>query len=61
MHPCSSSAVAAVRTPRRSSRQASAVSRLFAQGWRTVSLEEQVTDKYDKPKALWEAILEKQA
>lgn len=38
-----------------------AVLQLFAQGWNALSLEEHVTGKYGRPKALWEAILEKAA
>jgi SAM-dependent methyltransferase len=37
------------------------VLKLFAQGWNTRSLDEQVTGKYGQPKALWEVILEKSA
>ncbi|WP_253190094.1 class I SAM-dependent methyltransferase [Paraburkholderia phenazinium] len=38
----------------------SAVRRLFADGWRTVALEHTVTDKYRKPKAAWEVVLERE-
>jgi SAM-dependent methyltransferase len=34
------------------------VLRLFASGWQIRSLEEQITDKYQHPKALWEIVLE---
>jgi SAM-dependent methyltransferase len=37
------------------------VHRLFATGWRFISQEHFVTQKYVKPKALWEVILEKDA
>ena len=33
--------------------------RLFAKGWRTLSLEEGVIDRYDHPKWVWEAVLER--
>jgi SAM-dependent methyltransferase len=36
-----------------------ATERLFARGWRTLSLEERVIDRYDHPKWLWETILER--
>jgi len=36
-----------------------AATRLFARGWRTLSLEEGVIDRYDHPKWVWETILEK--
>jgi len=36
-----------------------AVERLFVQGWNTLSLEHVVTGKYVKPKAVWEAVLER--
>jgi SAM-dependent methyltransferase len=36
-----------------------AVDRLFAQGWRMLGVEEQVSHKYDRPKALWEVVLER--
>jgi len=35
--------------------------RLFARGWRTLSLEERVIDRYDHPKWVWETVLEKKA
>lgn len=35
-----------------------AVERLFADGWRRIGLQEMVIDRYDHPKAVWEAILE---
>lgn len=38
---------------------APAVERLFATGWRPVSREHYVTDKYANPKALWEIVLER--
>lgn len=31
---------------------------IFADGWRVLSMEEQITHKYEQPKALWEVILE---
>lgn len=31
---------------------------LFASGWRVLSMEEQISHKYEQPKALWEVILE---
>jgi SAM-dependent methyltransferase len=34
------------------------VDRLFARGWRTVSAEESVIDRYLAPKAAWELVLE---
>jgi SAM-dependent methyltransferase len=34
------------------------VLKLFATGWQILSLEEQITDKYQHPKALWEIVLE---
>lgn len=37
----------------------SAVRRLFADGWNTIALEHTTTDKYQKPKAAWEVILER--
>ena len=36
-----------------------ATRRLFAHGWRTLSLEERQIDRYDNPKWVWENILEK--
>ena len=36
-----------------------ATTRLFAHGWHTLSLEEGVIDRYDHPKWVWEAALEK--
>lgn len=36
-----------------------ATTRLFAKGWRTLSLEEGVIDRYDHPKWVWEAVLER--
>jgi SAM-dependent methyltransferase len=35
-----------------------AVARLFADGWRMLGLEESIIDRYDRPKAAWEAVLE---
>lgn len=35
-----------------------AVERLFAGGWRTIALEEKVIDRYERPKFVWEAVLE---
>ncbi|MEG0821442.1 MAG: class I SAM-dependent methyltransferase [Burkholderiaceae bacterium] len=37
------------------------VRRLFAKGWRTLSLEHFITPKYSRPKALWEVVLERDA
>jgi len=34
------------------------VIKLFTSGWRVLSMEEQITHKYEWPKALWELILE---
>jgi len=34
------------------------VIKLFASGWRVLSMEEQITHKYEHPKALWEIVLE---
>lgn len=36
-----------------------AVDRLFQRGWRAVSIEERVIDRYDHPKAVWEVVLER--
>ena len=36
-----------------------ATERLFARGWRTLSLEEGMIDRYECPKWVWETILEK--
>lgn len=36
-----------------------AVDRLFAHGWRTLAIEEKVIDRYDRPKSVWEAVLER--
>ncbi|MBI5589121.1 MAG: class I SAM-dependent methyltransferase [Deltaproteobacteria bacterium] len=36
-----------------------AIDMVFREGWRMLSVEEQVTNKYAMPKALWEVILEK--
>jgi SAM-dependent methyltransferase len=36
------------------------VDRLFAAGWNALSVEERVIDRYDHPKAAWEAVFEKQ-
>ena len=38
-----------------------ATTRLFARGWRVLSLEEAVIDRYDQPKWVWEAVLERTA
>lgn len=38
-----------------------AVDRLFASGWRALGAEEQVIDRYDLPKAVWEVVFEKPA
>ena len=35
-----------------------AVARLFADGWRTIGLEEHTIDRYERPKTAWEAVLE---
>jgi SAM-dependent methyltransferase len=35
-----------------------AVERLFAGGWRRISLEEMRIDRYEHPKAAWEVVLE---
>lgn len=37
----------------------SAVRRLFGDGWNTIALEHITTDKYQKPKAVWEVVLER--
>lgn len=37
------------------------VEQLFNRGWRYLSLEHRVTDKYLKPKAAWEVVLERDA
>lgn len=37
----------------------SAVDRLFERGWRAISVEEKVIDRYDHPKSVWEAVLER--
>ena len=34
------------------------VFKLFTSGWHVLSMEEQVTHKYERPKALWEVVLE---
>jgi SAM-dependent methyltransferase len=36
-----------------------AVERLFASGWRMLSLGEKVIDRYDHPKSVWEVVLER--
>lgn len=36
-----------------------AVDRLFAHGWRMLAIEEKVIDRYDQPKSVWEAVLER--
>lgn len=35
------------------------VERLFAQGWRALGLEERVIDRYEHPKSVWQAVLER--
>ncbi|MDH4094487.1 MAG: class I SAM-dependent methyltransferase [Betaproteobacteria bacterium] len=35
------------------------VRRLFARGWRVLSLEERVIRRYEKPKVVWEVVLER--
>jgi SAM-dependent methyltransferase len=35
-----------------------AVEALFASGWRTLSLQEQTVQRYERPKVLWEVIVE---
>jgi len=35
------------------------VDRLFANGWHSIGVEEKVIDRYDHPKSVWEAILER--
>jgi len=34
---------------------------LFAEGWRVLELEERIVNRYARPKALWEVILERAA
>jgi SAM-dependent methyltransferase len=36
-----------------------AIDRLFASDWRVVSVDEQVVERYQQPKVLWEVILER--
>jgi len=36
-----------------------AVDRLFASGWRTLGAEERIIDRYERPKSIWEVVLEK--
>lgn len=36
-----------------------AVDRLFRHGWRMLAIEEKVIDRYDQPKSVWEAVLER--
>ncbi|WP_431110403.1 methyltransferase domain-containing protein [Variovorax paradoxus] len=36
-----------------------AVQRLFADGWRMLHLEERTVQRYEQPKVLWEAVLER--
>ncbi|HEY6717724.1 MAG TPA: class I SAM-dependent methyltransferase [Reyranella sp.] len=36
-----------------------AVDRLFSSGWRTLGVEEQTIDRYERPKSAWEVVLEK--
>jgi SAM-dependent methyltransferase len=36
-----------------------AVERLFASGWRTLGLGEAVINRYDRPKSVWEIVLER--
>lgn len=38
-----------------------AIEKLFQEGWRTLSIEEEITHKYSMLKALWEVALEKAA
>ena len=40
---------------------APALDRLFAKGWHRLSCEHHLTDKYARPKALWEVVLERAA
>jgi SAM-dependent methyltransferase len=37
-----------------------AVQRLFADGWRMLHLEERTVERYEQPKVLWEAVLERE-
>ena len=36
-----------------------AVDRLFSSGWRLLSAEERIIDRYERPKSAWEVVLEK--
>ncbi len=36
-----------------------AVDRLFTSGWRTLGTEERIIDRYERPKSVWEVVLEK--
>jgi len=36
-----------------------AVAALFANGWQTLQAEERTVDRYEKPKVLWEVVLER--
>ncbi|WP_289298030.1 class I SAM-dependent methyltransferase [uncultured Reyranella sp.] len=36
-----------------------AIDRLFARGWRALAIGEMVIDRYDHPKSVWEAVLER--
>jgi SAM-dependent methyltransferase len=38
-----------------------AVEALFANGWRTIAIEEKIIHKYEHPKSVWEVILERTA
>lgn len=38
-----------------------AVDRMFSRGWRPIGIEERVIDRYDHPKSVWEAVLERDA
>lgn len=37
-----------------------AVMRLFATGWRVISMEHQFIDRYEHPKGAWEVVLERE-
>ena len=37
-----------------------AVERLFTEGWRMLHLEEHAVERYEQPKVLWEAVLERE-
>ena len=36
-----------------------AIDRLFSPGWRMLGAEERIIDRYERPKSVWEVILEK--